>query len=45
MEDGVGAASSVQHARKYKAVVVIGFSFNMAGPLWVGHVEISMETK
>ena len=45
MEDGVGSASSVQHARKYKALVVTGFSFNMAGPVWVGHVETSMGTK
>jgi len=45
MEYGVGAATSVQHARKYKAVVVIGFSFNMAGLVWVGHVETSLGTK
>ena len=46
MEDGIGAASSVQHARKHKAVVVaIDFSFNMAGPNKAGHVEISLDTK
>ena len=45
MEDGIGAASSVQHARKHKAVVAIDFSFNMAGPNKAGHVEISLDTK